>query len=147
MSTLRQALLGLALIAALGLLIWGQQQRIKQADTQASASAQLASQWQQEVARVTGHANQLSELLKVERNAQTSLRKTQDLLRQGLTEREQRIEVLKRENQAFKNWAAQPLPEPVSRLRQRPAITGADAYRQWLSGSGALHPLTEQPQP
>ncbi|MFI8483008.1 Rz-like lysis system protein LysB [Pseudomonas sp. NPDC078700] len=145
MSTLRQALLGLALFASLGLLIWGQQQRIKLADTQASASAQLASHWQQEASRATSQAKQRAELLQAERNAQASLRKTQDLLRQSLTEREQRIEVLKREKQVFKDWATQPLPEPVSRLRQRPALTGADAYHQWLSSGNALRPVTDQP--
>lgn len=146
MSTLRQAVLGIVLLAALGLLVWGQQQRIASADSKADASAQLASHWQQEANRETGKANQLAQLLQTERNAQVSLRQTQDLLRQSLSERSQQIEGLKRENQAFKNWAAQPLPEPVSRLRQRPAITGAAAYHQWLSSGNALRPVTDQPK-
>ncbi|ARU88292.1 Rz-like lysis system protein LysB [Pseudomonas sp. M30-35] len=145
MTTLRQALLGIALLATLGLLIWGQQQRIESADTRAKASAQLANSWQQEAARQTSKSKQFAKLLETERSAQASLRITQNLLRQGISEREQQIEVLKRENQAFKDWSAQPLPEPVSRLRQRPALTGADAYRKWLSSGNALHPVTDQP--
>ena len=72
------------------------------------------------------------------REAQASLRTQQDQLRQGLANRERTIEALKRENTELRDWAAKPLPAAARRLRERPALAGADAYRQWLSGRSAV---------
>ena len=138
MSTLRQVLYGIALLCALALFVWGQQQRIAVA-TQATALAQQdAKTAREEAARNLTNANTLQNTLDQERQAQSQLRSLHDQLRQGLTLREQQIEVLKRENTVLRNWAAQSLPDVARRLRERPALTGADAYRQWLSGRGAV---------
>ena len=138
MSSLRKALYGLALLCALALFVWGQQQRIAVA-TQATALAQQdAKTAREEAARNLTNANTLQNTLDQERQAQSQLRSLHDQLRQGLTLREQQIEVLKRENTVLRNWAAQSLPDVARRLRERPALTGADAYRQWLSGRGAV---------
>ena len=138
MSTLRQVLYGIALLCALALFVWGQQQRIAVA-TQATALAQQdAKTAREEAARNLTNANTLQNTLNQERQAQSQLRSLHDQLRQGLTLREQQIEVLKRENTVLRNWAAQSLPDVARRLRERPALTGADAYRQWLSGRGAV---------
>ena len=138
MSTLRQVLYGIALLCALALFVWGQQQRIAVA-TQATALAQQdAKTAREEAARNLTNANTLQNTLDQERQAQSQLRRLHDQLRQGLTLREQQIEVLKRENTALRDWAAQPLPDVARRLRERPALTGADAYHQWLSGRGAV---------
>ena len=138
MSTLRQVLYGIALLCALALFVWGQQQRIAVA-TQATALAQQdAKTAREEAARNLTNANTLQNTLNQERQAQSQLRSLHDQLRQGLTLREQQIEVLKRENTALRDWAAQPLPDIARRLRERPALTGADAYRQWLSDRGAV---------
>ena len=138
MSTLRQVLYGIALLCALALFVWGQQQRIAVA-TQATALAQQdAKTAREDAARNLTNANTLQNTLNQERQAQSQLRSLHDQLRQGLTLREQQIEVLKRENTALRDWAAQPLPDIARRLRERPALTGADAYRQWLSGRGAV---------
>ena len=138
MSSLRQALYGLALLCALALFVWGQQQRIAVA-TQATALAQqVAKTAREDATRNLTNANTLQNTLNQERQAQSQLRSLHDQLRQGLTLREQQIEVLKRENTALRDWAAQPLPDIALRLRERPALTGADAYRQWLSDRGAV---------
>ena len=138
MSSLRQALYGLALLCALALFVWGQQQRIAVA-TQATALAQqVAKTAREDATRNLTNANTLQNTLNQERQAQSQLRSLHDQLRQGLTLREQQIEVLKRENTALRDWAAQPLPDIARRLRERPALTGADAYRQWLSDRGAV---------
>lgn len=55
-----------------------------------------------------------------------------------LRTRQRRIEELTRENEEFRRWAAAPLPDAVVRLRTRPAITGGQAYREWLSKDNAL---------
>ena len=138
MTAMRQALCGLALLCALALFVWGQQQRIAVA-TQATALAQKdAKTAREDATRNLTNANTLQNTLNQERQAQSKLRSLHDQLRQGLTLREQQIEVLKRENTVLRNWAAQSLPDVARRLRERPALTGADAYRQWLSDRGAV---------
>lgn len=147
MSTLRQALYGIALLGALGLLLWGYHQR----DQAAAATLALAEQQRQDAEdRTERQANSitaLSDSLKAEREAQATLRTTQNQLRQGLAARQRQIEDLKRENQELREWADQLLPDAARRLRQRPALTGADAYRDWLSGRGALPTAGDRPQP
>lgn len=59
--------------------------------------------------------------------------------------RQRRIEELTRENEAFRRWAAAALPDAVIRLRQRPAITGGQSYREWLSQNNALPPAGVSP--
>lgn len=144
MSILRRALLGVALLAALGLLIWSQELRISGANKDTQLAEQDASRAKEQAERNLANAKALRETLQQERNAQTTLRAQQDQLRQGLAKRELTIEALKRENADLRNWAAQPLPDAARRLRERPAFTGAHAYRQWLSGRGAVHAAGDQ---
>ncbi len=145
MSTLRQALYGVALLASIALLIWGQSQRIEVADIRAEQADQAASAARDRATRSEETAAQLQTSLQKERAAQTKLRGVQDQLRQGLAARQRTIQDLKRENAELRLWADQPLPDAARRMRQRPAITGAAAYRDWLSGRGALHPVGDQP--
>lgn len=145
MSTLRQALYGIALLGALALLIWGQQQRIDVAESQAELANATAKTAREDADRNLATANTLTDTLKQERANQSALRTQQDLLRQGLANRERTIEELKRENAELRDWAAQLLPDAARRLRQRPALTGAAAYRDWLSGRGAVPPAGDQP--
>lgn len=145
MSTLRQALYGIALLGALALLIWGQQQRIDVAESQAELANATAKTAREDADRNLRTANTLTATLKQERDAQSTLRAQQDQLHQSLAKRERTIEELKRENDELRNWAAQPLPDAARRLRERPALTGAAAYRDWLSGRGAVPPAGDQP--
>lgn len=62
--------------------------------------------------------------------------KTASLLRN----RQYRIEELKRENEDLRHWADTPLPADIIRLRERPALAGGAAYREWLSQSDAVPP-------
>jgi LysB family phage lysis regulatory protein len=54
--------------------------------------------------------------------------------------RQHRIEELKRENEDLRRWADTPLPADIIRLRERPALAGGAAYREWLSQSDAVQP-------
>lgn len=65
---------------------------------------------------------------------------------QLLADRRRRLTLLERENAELKEWADRPLPEPVVRLRQRPAITGARDYQRWLSTDNALLPASVSPR-
>lgn len=145
MSTLRQALYGIALLGALALLIWGQQQRINVAEGNTELAMAAAKAARADADRNVTTANTLTNTLKQERDAQSTLRTQQDQLRQGLAKRERTIEELKLENAELRNWATQPLPDAARRLRERPALIGADAYRQWMSGRGAVPVAGDQP--
>jgi LysB family phage lysis regulatory protein len=57
-----------------------------------------------------------------------------------LRHRQHRIEELKRENEDLRRWADTPLPADIIRLRERPALAGGAAYREWLSQSDAVQP-------
>jgi LysB family phage lysis regulatory protein len=143
-SALRQWLYGVALLGALGLLLWAQQQRIAVAQRDTQLAQQAAATAQQAEAHSRAIASSLHSQLQQERDAQTALRQLQHQLREGLAQRELTIEALKRENADFQHWAAQPLPATARQLRQRPAATGADAYRQWLPGGAAMPPAGQR---
>lgn len=55
-----------------------------------------------------------------------------------LSKHEQTISNLERENEQFKTWSITSLPAPVILLRHRPAITGSQSYRDWLSKRDTL---------
>jgi LysB family phage lysis regulatory protein len=57
-----------------------------------------------------------------------------------LRNRQHRIEELKRENEDLRRWTDTPLPADIIRLRERPALAGGAAYREWLSQSDAVQP-------
>ena len=145
MSTLRKALYSIALIGALALLIWGQEARISVAEGKTELAKAAAQTAREDAERNLTTANTLTDTLNHEREAQSLLRSQQDQLRLGLARRERTIEELKRENDELRNWADQPLPDAARRLRERPALTGADAYRDWMSGRGAVPPASDQP--
>lgn len=145
MSTLRKALYGIALLGALALLIWGQQQRINVAEGNTELAKMAAKAARADADRNLTTANTLTNTLKQERDAQSTLRTQQDQLRQGLAKRERTIEELKLENAELRTWATQPLPDVARRLRERPALIGADAYRQWMSGRSAVPVAGDQP--
>lgn len=138
MSSLRQWLYGLALLAALGLLIYAQTQRIAAADTRADLAAERQQAAEQRIGRQAVVIDSLQNELAKERRAQKELRTQQDQLRTALATRNRSIEDLTRENEALRQWAAIELPATARRLRERPALTGAGAYREWLSSGDAM---------
>ena len=62
-----------------------------------------------------------------------------------LVRHEQTIRTLEQENEQLKMWSNTRLPDPVIRLRQRPALTGSAAYQDWLSARDAMPVTGEQP--
>jgi LysB family phage lysis regulatory protein len=145
MTPLRQALYSIALLGALALLIWGQEARINVAKGKTDLANATAKTARDDADRNLNTANTLTDTLKQERDAQSSLRAQQDQLRQSLAKRERTIEELKRENEELRNWAGQPLPDAARRLRERPALTGAAAYRDWLSGRSSVPSAGDRP--
>lgn len=147
MSLLRQVLLGAALLAALALLLWTQSLRLAVSESRLEIALQEAATARTESSRRAAEVVELRNVLQAERTAQTALRLMQNDLRTALAARHQLLEDLTRENTALRHWADQPLPDAAARLRQRPALTGADAYRDWLSGRDPLHPAGDSPTP
>lgn len=147
MSLLRQVLLGAALLAALALLLWTQSLRLAVSESRLEIALQEAVTARTESGRRAAEVVELRNVLQAERAAQTALRLMQNHLRTALAARHQLLEDLTRENTALRHWADQPLPDAAARLRQRPALTGADAYRDWLSGRDPLHPAGNSPAP
>ncbi|TDJ76962.1 LysB family transcriptional regulator [Pseudomonas putida] len=142
---LRTGIVLAVLVAAPGLWGWWQKSMLEsEKQTSADLSNQLDTA-QGEARANLATANELKSTLERERDGQTKLLQLQGELRAGLAKRERQIEDLKNENQELRNWADQPLPDAARRLRQRPTITGADAYREWLSGSGALRAGSDGP--
>ena len=144
MSPLRQALCAIALIGLFGLLLWGFEGHIDAAEADTRLAKQDAKAARSDADRNLATVLTLEEAIKNEHAAQANLRSQQDQLRQGLANRERTIEALKRENSELRIWAEQPLPDAARRLRERPALVGADAYRQWLSGRSAVPPASDR---
>lgn len=142
---LRTGLLIAALLASFGAWGWWQKSLL---DSEKKTSEGLAEQLGTAKANARDNlaiANALKATLEREREDRAKLLKLQGELRTGLANRERLIEDLKHENDELRQWADQPLPDAARRLRERPAITGADAYRQWMSGSGALPTASDKP--
>ena len=140
MITLRQGLYSAALLGALALLLWGTYQRSEAEQGRTALAQEKLATVNARVERDATTITTLRTNLADERQAQTTLQQTGQDLRRELDVRKQQIKELKRENAELREWAAAQLPAAARRLRQRPAITGADAYRDWLSGRNALHP-------
>lgn len=72
---------------------------------------------------------------------------TQEGFRSALESRRADIEDLKRENEDIRRWADGVLPEPIARMRERPAITGADGYAEHLRARSPVRAVSQPPGP
>ncbi len=136
-----KALFALALvltIAVLCLALYGQGLRIDLANQKREAT-------EDQVTQLTGERDRLTATLTEQRAAQAQLQTTQKDLRREIDVRKRRIQELEDENADLKAWAGQPLPAAARRLRQRPVLTGATAYREWLSSGNALPAAVDPP--
>ena len=142
MTTLRQALYGIALLGALGLMLWGQYQR-SQAEQGRTALAQ--EKLENLTARSQRHAAtifRLSGEVHAQRLAQQSLQLQLSALRKAHAADQLMKQEIRRNDSTLSNWGARPLPGAARRMHERPGFTGADDYRQWLP---SRHGLQSQP--
>ncbi len=137
----------LTVAIALGLWGWGQQRMLTTSQENAQRLEEQRDRAQGDADRNLANTTELIATLTAVRDGQAKLLTLQGELRTGLAKREQQFEDLKHEIKELQEWADRPLPDAARRLRQRPAITGADAYRQWLSSGGAVHPASDIPEP
>mgnify|MGYP001116198528 CR=1 FL=1 len=129
----------------LTLAIWGVNQYLDASDAKAKRLEEQLATAQGMAERNLANTNELIATLTTIRDGQAKLLMLQGELRTGMAQRERQIEDLKHEIKELQEWADRPLPDAARRLRERPAIIGADAYREWLSGSGALHLAGDKP--
>ncbi|MCF6658441.1 Rz-like lysis system protein LysB [Raoultella ornithinolytica] len=82
----------------------------------------------------------LSILTETNNREQTRLYAAAESTNALLRSRQRRIEELKRENEDLRRWADAPLPADIIRMRERPALAGGAAYREWLSQGDTVPP-------
>lgn len=120
------------LLAALGWQTW----RLADASQTISTQANELQSKSQALAKSNSQLISLSILTETNNREQARLYAEAEQTSAQL--RQRRIEELKRENEDLRHWADTPLPADIIRLRERPALTGGAAYRQWLSASDAV---------
>lgn len=138
MTTLRQSLYGLALLGALGLLLWSIYQQHQASEAKATLDAERITTLEQRNARQAATIVNLGTDLARQRDAQQGLQTTQADVRQQHATSQIHKQETRRNDPSFSDWGAQPLPGAARRLHERPALSGADGYRQWLSRRNAL---------
>nr|WP_181919211.1 Rz-like lysis system protein LysB [Alkalilimnicola ehrlichii] len=142
---MKTKLAALALIALLGLALHiqnlrldtaraRQEQAMQQRDTAQAALTKANEILERQQQLAAEHARQRAEQLA-----------EQQRLERELADRTRHIRRLHSENEKLRAWADAVMPEPVIRLRERPALTGADAYRQRLRDTDALPATGQQP--
>lgn len=110
-----------------------------------AALAKDLKESQQATVAANTAALDLKEDLRFERALQVELQHKQNQLNHELDQSEALIRRLKIENKELSDWAATDLPVTAQRLRQRPRITGASDYKDWLSSRNRLHAEPDQP--
>lgn len=143
MSALGARLAGiLGLLAVVGLAylyVDGLRARLAKAEGEAGAAQTALSESAQTITRLKG-------LMQEREVAAAKLEGERNAIRDELSKREMLMRKLQDENAEIRAWAAAAVPGPVVRLREHGPITGAAAYRQFMSESSAL-PATRDPGP
>ena len=121
-------------LAALGWQSWRLNNASHTIETQGAALKSKSQELTKKNSQLIG----LSILTETNSREQTRLYAAAEDTRSLLQQRQNRIEELKRENEDLRRWADTLLPPDVIRLRERPAITGGAAYREWLSKGDAV---------
>ena len=145
MTTLRQALYGIALLGALALLLWGTYQQ-SQAEQGRTALAQ------EKLENLTARSNRqaativrLGGEVHAQRLAQQSLQLQLSALHKAHAADQLKKQQIRRNDPTFSDWSQQPLPGAARRMHERPGFTGADDYRQWLPSRHGLQPQPGSP--
>ena len=120
------------------LLLWYQNQQLMTAQQHIGAMKTTLDTLSASMTSITNTA------LKNQKDQAQLLKQLQQVA-QSNNQFNQQLQGLKNDVQEVKLWAATLLPADVSRLQQRPAISGADEFRAWLSVRYTMPAATEQP--
>ncbi|HDS8282577.1 TPA: LysB family phage lysis regulatory protein [Klebsiella variicola] len=135
MTRILVIILGLVL-AALGWQSW----RMNEASRTIKQQGQALKTTGEKLAKTNSQLIALSILSETNNREQARLYAAAESTNALLRSRQRRIEELKRENEDLRRWADTLLPADVIRMRERPALAGGAAYREWLSQSDAVPP-------
>ena len=119
-------IIGLALLAALGVQSFRLNTAHHKIDTQQNTIADQSKKLTQK----NGQLIALNIQMQTNRRAQTQLYATAEQNGVLLRDRQRKFEELKRESKALCRWANTHLADAVIRLHQRPALAGGEPYRQ-----------------
>ncbi|HEJ0287938.1 TPA: LysB family phage lysis regulatory protein [Klebsiella pneumoniae] len=123
-------------LAALGWQSW----RMKEASQTIELQGQVLKTTGEKLAKTNSQLIALSILSETNNREQARLYAAAESTNALLRSRQRRIEELKRENEDLRRWAGTPLPPDIIRMRERPALAGGAAYREWLSLGDAVPP-------
>ena len=145
-NLLRSPLTWLLLALAIALAGWGWSARsaakaegkVSTLQSDLKAANDKAKEAEQREKLKDGAIDTLTGELDAQANAAATLQRQLGDLNITAATRADTIKRLKRENAELKEWADRPLPDPVVRLLQRPALTGAADYQAHLSRPGTL---------
>ncbi|WP_312070102.1 Rz-like lysis system protein LysB [Lelliottia nimipressuralis] len=131
--------LAIVLALLLAALVW-QSWRLNNARHAIEAQSEELETKTQALAKKNSQLIGLSILTETNSREQMRLYAAAEQTSTLLRHRQHRIEELKRENEDLRHWTDTPLPADIIRLRERPALAGGAAYREWLSQSDAVQP-------
>lgn len=138
-------LAALAILALVLLVTWALWQRTHAAEARAELAEQQLAQAHQREAQQQVIINALWDNARRQESQRRALAQQQAALSRTAANRLATIEELHRENDTLRAWATARLPDAVSRMRRRPAVTGADAYHQSVRDPQPLHSASESP--
>lgn len=141
MNRLLAALIILALVVVVTWALW---QRTNAAEARADLAEQQLAESLQREAQNKVVINALWANARRQEAQRRALAQQQTDLARTASNRLTTIEELQHENATLRAWANTRLPDAISRLRKRPAVTGAAAYHQSVRDPEPLHP-TGQP--
>lgn len=81
------------------------------------------------------------------KNAELTISQQQTItsINNQLQTTELQMRKLEQDNETIRQWAGTRLPDPVMRMHQRPALSGAAGYRKWLSSRDAVPVAGQRP--
>lgn len=127
------------LVVAVATLSWGQHRQIKLQRTLIENQADAIRAANESLAKLADQAEtnreQMGELLLSQSHVQSSL-----------SARQQEIRRLQSDIKEIRDWADQPLPGDIVRLRQRPAARGASGYGQSVPAGGSVRAAGSEPE-
>lgn len=127
-------ILALVVAAAMGYLyVDGLQAKLAKAETDVGAANKA-------VADSIDTINQLRDLAQRREVAAAKLEGERNGIQTAMQSREILMRKMQDENAEIRAWATAPVPGPVVRLREHGPITGAAAYRQYLSEGAGVPP-------
>lgn len=128
----RQSALQLVIIVLLGYSAWQSYQRASLQSELAQEHKKQLQGLEQLLTSIQGHQAAIYSQSGAILSQQATLRGTLAQRQAGFRKLEQYV-------QEIRDWSLGELPHTVQRLRERPAVTGAQAYHDAVRSSGPLH--------